>query len=95
MKRVIIVAAVIVLAVALSKKRPGDGQSQWQGMTEDEARQRLDERLPSKMPAPAKSALTEKIVGQMKDKGVVIDLTDDAIAAESAAAVDDGAAATG
>ncbi|MEM9204655.1 MAG: hypothetical protein AAGC53_23680, partial [Actinomycetota bacterium] len=88
-------AAVIVLAVALSKTRPGDGQSQWQGMTEDEARQRLDERLPSKMPAPAKAALTEKIVGQMKDKGVVIDLTDDAMAAESAAAVDDGAAATG
>ena len=47
-------------------------------MTEEQARERLNERLPNKMPDDKKAAVTDKIVTKMRDKGVIIDLTDDA-----------------
>jgi hypothetical protein len=87
MKRVLIIAAVVGLALALAKKRPE--ASTWQGMSEEQARERLAERLPSQMPDAAREAATDKIVDKMRDKGVIIDLTDEAAADGSDAAADE------
>ncbi len=82
MKRVIIIAALVGLVVLLCKQRAVRRQ-EWHGMTEEQVRERLGEKLPSKMPDEAKAVVTNKIVDKMRDKGAIIDLTDDAETADS------------
>ena len=77
MKKAIMIAAVFGL-LALAMKQRKRRQDEWHGMTEEQARERLGERLPGRMPDEAKAAVTDKIVDKMRDKGVIIDLTDDA-----------------
>ena len=77
MKKAIMIAAVFGL-LALAVKQRNRRQGEWHGMTEEQARARLGERLPGKMPDEAKAAVTDKIVDKMRDKGVIVDLTDGA-----------------
>ena len=77
MKKLIIAALAVGLIAAVAKKQSAR-REEWHGMTEEQARERLNERLPNKMPDDKKAAVTDKIVTKMRDKGVIIDLTDDA-----------------
>ena len=84
MKKILFIAALIGLIVMISKKAKSD-RDQWQGMTEDEVRSRLDERLPNRVPEERREAIADTIVGKMRDRGVLadedsgetIELTDD------------------
>jgi len=84
MKRLLIVATVIGLVACVAKKRSAE-QSSWQGLTEDQAREKLNDKLPGKMPEEKREMVADKIVSKMRDKGVIvdIDLIDDNAAAES------------
>ena len=77
MKKLIIAALAVGLIAAVAKKQSAR-REEWHGMTEEQARERLNERLPNKMPDDKKAAVTDKIVTKMRDKGVIIDLTADA-----------------
>lgn len=77
MKKFILVALVIGVIVALGKKQSRD-RAEWQGMSEEQVRTKLGDRLPNKMPDEAKAAVTDKIVDKMREKGAIIDLTDSA-----------------
>jgi hypothetical protein len=76
MKKYLLVAA-LVGAVALLVKKLMSGRDDWTNLTEDEARQRLRDRFPDRMPDDTKEVVTDKIVSKMKEKGAIIDLTQD------------------
>jgi hypothetical protein len=76
MKKLIVAALAIGLIVAVVKKK-ASGRAEWHGMSEAQVRDRLGERFPAKMPDDAKAAVTNKIVDKMRQKGAIIDLTDD------------------
>lgn len=70
MKKLLFLAAAIGVVVFLMKKSEMD-RTRWQGMSEDEVRTKLGERLPSRMPEEKREAVTDKIVTKMRDKGVI------------------------
>ena len=80
MKKLIIAALAVGLIAAVAKKQSAR-REEWHGMTEEQARERLGERLPNKMPDEKKAMVTDKIVTRMRDKGIIIDLTDEAATA--------------
>ena len=63
--------AVIGAVVAGAVKMLGMQKQQWEGLTETEARAKLDAKLPGKMPAEKRAEVTDKIVGAMKEKGAL------------------------
>jgi len=67
---------VVIGAVALVVKKLTAGKDDWTNLTEAEARQRLHDRFPDRMPEEKKEVVTEKIVSKMREKGVIIDLTE-------------------
>lgn len=75
MKKFILVALVIGVIVAAAKKQSRD-RAEWHGMSEEQVRDKLGDRLPNKMPDEAKAAVTDKIVDKMREKGAIVDLTD-------------------
>ncbi len=46
-------------------------REQWEGLSEDDLRDRLDERLPSQIPDEKRQAIADTIVTKMKDRGAV------------------------
>jgi hypothetical protein len=65
-KLLVIVALIAVVVKLLEQQR-----QQWTGLTEIEARARLDAKLPGKIPAEKRAEVTDKIIGAMKEKGAL------------------------
>ena len=84
--------AVIGALVAGAVKMLGMQKQQWQGLTETEARAKLDAKMPAQMPDEKRGEVTEKIIGAMKDKGVIAPDPAPADVADQAAEVADQAA---
>lgn len=88
--------AVVVGVVAFVAKKITAGRDDWTNLTEEEARQRLNDRFPDRMPEEKKEVVTEKIVSKMREKGAIIDLTEsdetDATDDEAAAPAEEAAA---
>ena len=72
--------AVIVGGIAVASKMAAAKKSEWQGLTEAQARQKIDSRLPGEMPADKREMVIKKVVSRMQDKGSlsdeVVDVTD-------------------
>jgi len=75
MKRLLLAAVVLGLA-ALAMKKCSKQRDQWHGLSETDARERLDHRLPSRIPDERRAAMTDKIIGRMRDRGAIVDDTD-------------------
>ena len=72
MKKFLFLAALIGLIALIARKAKAD-REQWQGLTEDEVRGRLDQRLPGQIPDEKRAMIADTIVGKMKDRGVLAD----------------------
>jgi hypothetical protein len=68
----LLIAAIIGL-VALAVRKGSQQREEWHGLTETDARERLDQRLPTRMPEDRRAAVTDKIVERMRDRGVLAD----------------------
>jgi hypothetical protein len=75
MKRLLL-AAVMIGIIATAMKKAKMDRENWQGLSEHEARDRLEERLPNKIPDDRREYIKDTIVTKMRDRGV---LTDDDI----------------
>ena len=53
-------------------KMMGAQKAQWEGLTETEARAKIDAKLPAKVAGEKRAEVTDKIVGAMKEKGVLV-----------------------
>jgi len=76
MKRLLLAAAVLGLAALVMKKMCAQQRGHWQGLSETDAREKLDHRLPSRIPDERRAAMTDKIIGRMRDRGAIVDDTD-------------------
>ena len=70
-KRLILLVLLVVVIAACAKKAKSHRQSEWHGLTESEARSKLDAKLPGKIPAEKRSAISDKVVAKMRDRGVI------------------------
>lgn len=71
----LVVAVLIVVAVKNAKSRR---ESEWHGLTESQARSKLDAKLPSRIPDDKRSMISDKVMAKMRDKGIVIaDVSDE------------------
>ncbi|MGI9645731.1 MAG: hypothetical protein ACR2O6_10530 [Ilumatobacteraceae bacterium] len=91
-KTLILLLVLIVVIAASAKKSRAPQRSEWHGLTESQARSKLDAKLPDKIPAEKRSAISDKVVGKMRERGVIVD--DDAGADAAGADAGDAAAAT-
>jgi len=83
-KKLIKLAFLVGGAVAVAKVLEAK-KAEWAGLPESEVRAKLDAKLPDKVPADKRSEIADKVVGKMREKGV---LAEDAPAAEVAAPED-------
>ena len=72
MKKLLFLAALIGAIIAIAKRAKLD-REQWEGLTEDDVRSRLDERLPNQIPDDKREMIADKIVSTMKDRGALAD----------------------
>ena len=70
-KRLILLVLLVVMIAACAKKAKSHRESEWHGLTESEARSKLDAKLPGKIPAEKRSAISDKVVATMRDRGVI------------------------
>ena len=75
-KRRLTLVAVVVLIVVCVKKARSDRESEWRGLTEGEVRSKLDAKLPGRIPDGKRSAISDKVVAKMRDRGVIIEEPD-------------------
>ncbi len=86
-KRRLIMFAVVLLIVVAINKAMSHRQSEWRGLSESEARSRLDAKLPSRIPDDKRTAISDKVVAKMRHKGMLReDLVDESTTAETAVA---------
>ncbi|MBT8164623.1 MAG: hypothetical protein HKO82_05460 [Acidimicrobiia bacterium] len=65
-KLAFLVGGVVAVAKVLEAKK-----AEWAGLGESEVRAKLDARLPEQMPAEKRSEIADKVVGKMREKGVL------------------------
>ena len=70
MKKLIKLALLVGGAYAVSKVVTAK-KAEWTGLGESEVRAKLNARLPDQMPAEKRSEIADKIVGKMREKGVL------------------------
>lgn len=71
--RLILIAVLIVAIAACAKTAKSRRESEWRGLTEREARSKLDAKLPGMIPAEKRSAISDKVVAKMRERGVLSD----------------------
>ena len=63
--------AVIVGGATLVAKLIAKKKSNWQGLTETEVRQKLDRRLPDRVPEDKRAFVADEVVSKMRKRGVL------------------------
>ena len=63
--------ALVVGGVAFAAKMLEAKKADWEGMAESDVRAKLDARLPEQVPADKRTAIADKIVDKMREKGVL------------------------
>ena len=86
-KRLILLVVLIGVLAACAKKSKSHRESEWHGLTESEARSKLESKLPGKIPAEKRSAISDKVVAKMRDRGVI---SEDPAVPDDASGVIDG-----
>ena len=69
MKKLIRLALLAALAFGVYKLM--EEKKNWTGLTEDEARAKLNEKLSPRVPAEKLDQITDQVIDKMKDRGVL------------------------
>ena len=88
MKKGLVGLALLGGAIAVASKMLGSKKSNWEGLTESEVRDKLEQRIPSRVPDDKRAAVADRVVTEMRDRGVLAD--DGDAATQSATAEDAG-----
>jgi hypothetical protein len=70
MKKKLIGLALIAGAVGAAAKLMANKKAEWQGLSEAEVRQKLEQRMPSRVPEEKRAAVADKVVAKMRERGV-------------------------
>lgn len=74
MKKLIKVV-LLVGGVGMVAKMVAAKKDTWKGMSETDVRAKLDAKLPDKVPAEKRTEIADKVVGKMREKGVLVEET--------------------
>lgn len=66
LKLALVVGGMTAVAKLVTSKK-----AEWQGLTEPQVREKLDSRLPNRMPEDKRSEVADKVVSKMRDRGVL------------------------
>lgn len=70
MKKLVMIA-ILGAAIAGLAKMMMAKKAAWSGMTEPEAREKLESRLPDKIPTEKRQEVADQIVSKMRDRGMI------------------------
>jgi hypothetical protein len=93
MKRFLIVAVLLTI-VAVLVRQGRARRNEWHGLTEAEARARLEQRFPGVIPEERRDAMTDTIVAKMRDRGVITDEPETTTSADETIDLTESAATT-
>ena len=65
--------ALLIGGIAAVAKIVAARKGQWEGLTESQVRERLDTRLPGRMPTEKKAEVADKVVAKMQERGLLAD----------------------
>ena len=88
MKKRIIGLALIAGAVAAVAKFITAQKAEWQGLGEAEVREKVEQRLPSRVPEEKRAEVADKVVAKMRERGVLEEEPAEEVKAEAAAEVE-------
>lgn len=76
MKKKLLIAGIVGVLIVLAMKAGRHRRSEWQDLTEEQARAKLDERLPHRIPEEKRAVVADKVVAKMRQRGVIREATD-------------------
>ncbi len=91
MVKKLLFATLIGGIIALAMKKTRMDRETWTDLTEDEARDRLKQRLPAKIPDEKRERIVDTVVTKMRDRGVLMDDEIDVTTPEGAMDLTDAA----
>jgi hypothetical protein len=71
-KNILLILLVAVIAAVAVKMAKSARESEWEGLTESEARGKLDAKLPDRIPEQKRAQISDKLVAKMGDKGILV-----------------------
>lgn len=74
--------ALMIGGIAAVAKLVAAKKSEWMGLTEPQVREKLETRLPSRIPDDKRAAVADKVVSKMRERGVIREEDDTAEASE-------------
>lgn len=63
--------ALLVGAITAAARLIVAKKVEWEGLTEDQIRARISERVPDRVPAEKVQAMTDKVVAKMRARGML------------------------
>ena len=63
--------ALVVGGIAAVAKIVTAEKAEWQGLTESQVREKLDSRLPGRMPDEKRAGVADKVVSKMRERGAL------------------------
>ena len=66
LKVALVVGGMTAVAKLVTAKKAA-----WQGLTESQVREKLDSRLPGRMPDEKRAGVADKVVSKMRDRGAL------------------------
>ena len=70
MKKLIKLALIVCVVVCVAK-RIAAKKAEWHGLTEDEVRAKLDDRLGQRVPDEKRAVIADTVVAKMRARGVL------------------------
>lgn len=61
--------ALVVGAVAVAARLVSTKKAEWEGLTESQVRDKLDSRMPDRVPDDKRTAVADKVVAKMRSHG--------------------------
>lgn len=78
--------ALVVGAVAMAARLVGAKKTEWEGLSESQVRDKLDTRLPDRVPEEKRAAVADKVVATMRSRGKLVE---DEVAADDSDPTED------
>ncbi len=64
--------ALFVGAIAVAARLVGAKKAAWEGLTEDQVREKLNSRMPDRVPEEKRAAVVDKVVAKMRARGKLL-----------------------
>ena len=71
--RKLVKLALVVGAVAVAARLIGAKKAEWEGLSESQVRDKLDARMPDRVPDEKRAVVADKVVAAMRSRGKLVE----------------------